>query len=241
MGFNAGLCVLRPNTFDANWASREPPFRGSNAVKEVPKKMITQWSIVSVISFGEVTRMEKLVSPQYRHLSFDAMKRAGICAASILLRHLGERLSRMSGSEQVVPRVFTDKLQIDFSGLRDGEQYALIQTASRLGFGEMFPSKTINAHNSLVLQSDWSFANHIREDYSVVTDPPFLWESLDEVVVWLDAVGSEAFTEEHAALGKDAVAGALFDAWKVYLGAVRGLGWKVIFVFPPYGSGLTFL
>lgn len=205
--------------------------------RAVPETGHGIWEAHEAITFGRVTRLEKITHPRFAHLQKDHHERAGICVVSVLL-------GRMFAKLDTTPReAFAPPFLI--SELPDGATFAegleAYQGALRGAADDLllrpFPleqrsidAQQIKLHNDIVSLDDdalrWSL-----NDYHPVMDPPFLWERCSALADWLETAEVQ-MASEWQELMKDPISLALARAWRAYLREVGAVGARALFIFP---------
>lgn len=241
MGFNAALIMLYPEVHTA----KEYRF-DDDLVEDVPTGMTKQhivWKAREAICLGHVTRIEKLNSPRFRDLRYTAHERAGICMASIILRHLASRIYEKYTRATFAPPFLVYSMStytevFGYANVTNGAQhvdamsYESSYSSGRKEFCLL--EEFFHDHNKRILMEEESFKTYLNKEYHIVLDAPALWGISSTIAQWLDEAEASC-VEEWQELLKDPLALALVRARREYLREAGRAGIHVLFSFPPYG------
>lgn len=210
MGFNAEIRVLYP----------EKDKHPGNRV----------WQGREAISFGHVTRLQKLVDrDRYGHIIFDSHQRAGISVTSIYLGKLWERLQAPKTSDFAPPFLIRDKSwRWDTYAVPAQEYTDLVYVR---GYEDL--SEPLALHNKIVGLEGEALSERINRYHLILDQVPVMWESCATLVDWLNEAEGQR-SSEWQELEKDPVSQALARAWRSYFREVSVVGARAMFWFPRY-------
>jgi hypothetical protein len=188
------------------------------------------WMGREAISFGHVTRLEKLADRErYRNTTFDAHQKAGICVTSIYLQKLYERLETPKVSDFAPPVLIRNESWDRSACEVPAQEYVDLRYVG--GYRERF--KELAHHNTIVACEEDMFIECINRCHIILDQAPVMWESCATLVGWLDeAEGQQAQAWQE--LEKDPVSLALARAWRSYFREVSAVGARALFWFPRY-------
>lgn len=247
MGFGISLAMFCPEQWTVRDEGQLPLF-GNNFDElraRLPSKTITVWQPWEIVSFGYITRMDKLLHPEkYGGRVFRAVEVAGIATFSIIYRELTAKLKDWKLSdfpprfdisdddEEFVPH----NTILCFEKARDGEEYtsspAYLATDSA-HLTDAFEVK-FRQHNTQIenlARKDAEAVKYMNEGYDPIRDTPFMWASCEELAAWLDEAETEQKVE-WLELQKYPEALARTRGWREYfreMGAARA---RVMFYEP---------
>lgn len=220
MGFSLKLVLVNPVV--------EPAFHGDG--EGIPDSgSVTVWRDIAgySIDFGNITRLEKVVSPRYKHLEHTSYKRAGICVTDCFFDLLFvEDVQTLFG--QVAPEILFPAWALSGNKeLTQGATY-LDASSSSCGDDESYLSK-ISRHNSIVTEGRHCILNTIGKEHVVLSDV-VRWEDCAYLVHVLDK--AEKFrTEAWKALEVDEISLAIAKSWREVLRAFTKTHARAVFLF----------
>ena len=229
MGFYASLVVLYPKKYEGFHPE------------------CTIWKGEETVPFGYVTRLGKLTGEMGNtNDRWSPHSRAGICATSVVLGKLCERLmpfdQTLLAPEVVLPKKGKNLFD-EFREIREGQRKdsfvdmhekcksritrELLEDVQFLGHD----NEKLQKHNEFLQGDRKKILKFVHERYNVVSDAPILWESSKAIVQWF-TYAEKMFTAEWQELQKDPAAVAIFRAWRAYLHEVSAADTRVLFWFP---------
>ncbi len=218
MGFNAELRILYP----------DHKLLGQDK---------TLWKAQEVISFGYVTRLQKLVEYPKHH--YGDHERAGICVVGCIMAKLVEKLGRGPIWPDFAPLFLIYEAYFE-----DHAAYSLAKTTGVLDYidaGSCFefsgqdrlkPSpKLKKGHNEILGWSQDRLNAYVANNYNIIVHPLIMWESCENITAWLDEA-EKIKTPEWQELEKNPISLAKARAWREYLREVGKIGARALFLFP---------
>lgn len=234
MGFQTGLLILWKDEFDLP--------RGEKGLGE-PCPTISGWSTSEFINLGRVTASEKL-DPGYSQMKFGPDERARICFAGVIVDKLAERLG--SGDTTLFapvihyPNILSDKRIASLNQARGSESDLIELGYMNCGCGcevhedyrvsmSYLSCDVVEKHNALIRQSKAELSE-LAKKYNFIIEPPMLWASCTEVVMWLDDCEENEDTNwKYLTADEDAV--AQWKAWREHLREVSRRNTRILFRF----------
>ncbi|WKZ29187.1 MAG: hypothetical protein QY323_00490 [Patescibacteria group bacterium] len=181
------------------------------------------------LSFGGVTRLEKIVHKRFAHLSWSAHQRAGICVVSTLLGKLFETLDN-APSETVAPHILVYEYQDELDAELARTQGDVIDPDFSIGLEGTF-ARVGPKHNALRALEDEAAKEHLKTFHPALK-PPLLWEQCGTLARWLQEAES-AETDEWRQLRTEPVSLAVARVWHAWLHELGKVGARALFVFDP--------
>lgn len=181
------------------------------------------------ISFGRVTRLEKLTAERFRHIEFSGHKRAACCTVSLFFSKLWPQFNPLSEN------IFAPEIVSDYDEVieRD-ERNNFIHLATYLESTKRgFPSNTFGNHNAITRLPRPEIEKRIQEEWHPVLEPPIMWQDCIILAQWLSEA-EEQVSEEWKMAQVDPVSIALMRAWRAYFLEVSKVRAKALFLFPTY-------
>lgn len=185
----------------------------------------TVWMAKETISFGYITRLQKLVE----HVrEYDPHVRAGICMFHTIHQKLVDKLVRRPQWPDFAPPFLLYK-----SFEQQHEVYEVKKTSqvwSEFVDAGMFNPK-LEVHNQFLTWEHKKLQEFVAESYNIILDRLVMWEASSTVVQWLDEAEA-AHAPEWQELQKEPVALAKVCGWREYLRHVGNVEARIMFQFP---------
>lgn len=207
MGFKAELLILHPEHY----------------------RETLSWLGQEVISFGHVTRLEKLTNKErFGHVIYTPRHRAGICVVNYIVKQLSRKLDCPDRTDFAPPFLVTSSMDKDFEEIMVREHVSLSDYERRLS---SIDQCRLVAHNRNLKLPNADLLEFAREKLNLVMGELFLWAPCSTIAEWLDGA-EEKKSEEWLELERERVSLALARAWRAYLAEVGKVGVRALFVFP---------
>jgi hypothetical protein len=219
MGFNAELLMVYP-------------------VRQPPKEKASIWCAQESISFGYITRLQKLIECVR---DYNPHARAGICTFSYMYFKLVEKLKRGPQWQDFAPffliyERFSDQAEayqaaswkenlefVDCGICRSAFEYAKPPNPSAHHRAQ---------HNQILQDMNQDQLNcYVNDSYNIIMDPPTMWESCATIAAWLDELENNN-TPEWQEVQKDPLSLAKFRGWREYLREIGKAEARALFIFP---------
>lgn len=238
MGFSTTLLLLYPVSPDSEPDGNLPLPNLEASAKKSPR---TMWRAEDTISFGDVTRMEKMTDKKtFGHLRFSSRQRAGMCAVDFILKRLFAKSAKPTREDfapkfliyQEYPKRYELLASAEFRGTKeyvDLNEYCMEyfpKYALRL-----FRPESLVRHNEVIAMSESQLVTYLTSpDYHPIMRPPYMWEKCGTLAEWLHAAEAEK-SGTWQELEKEPTSLALVRAWRAYLEEVGKVGVRALFVF----------
>lgn len=201
----------------------------------------TMWHAEETISFGDVTRMEKMTDKKlFGHLRFSTRQRAGMCAVDFILKRLFAKSAKPTREDfapifliyQEYPKRYELLASPEF---RDTKEYVDLNEYCIEGFPKyamrLTRTDVLTRHNEVIAMSEPKLVEYLTSpDYHPIMRPPYMWEKCSTLATWLHETEAEK-SGTWQELEKEPVSLALVRAWRAYLEEVGKVGVRALFVF----------
>lgn len=259
MGFPLNLLVARPSRD----ASQEYPYApvdlsGKECGPCVPplEKKYTVWSVSEIISFGRITRPQKMVGRGYEHLhaSYTGRIAAAIGVTGALLPPLFRMLQNPSrahfapefglmddGPYAVDPFCYLSRWHeqhLSYERISEDAQFCRARTF--LGRISVPVREHIQDHNRKILLPDEAFFGEVSDRWDPILQMPLVWTEASAVLRWIRnwSSGSDINRRSWQRVRTDEEALSYLRMWRAVLTEAARLNAKVIFYFEHLpGSG----
>ena len=220
MGFHAKLIILTEKKVKAD--------------KDGPQgeKECTLWEDSQMtIDFVRITRLEKVVSDHYKHISYSSFTRAGICVVSCFHKHLFANFER-GGKERLAPEILVHKSpfgdEVKPTVKIGGHTYLDCYGYRLKGFLQD-GDECITLHNTAIALKSEEFGKSLL-DHEIFLEGPLLWTPCSDLALWMSAA-RDGRTPEWRAITKDQVSLAIAQGWYHQLQELAKVGARVLFRF----------
>ncbi len=235
MGYQVTLQIVYQDTYTI---LPDPPTVLAENWREIEEQNTIKkpiWSAQEKFPLGRLTRIEKLTSARYAHLTHTAHERAGICLMEVVLEQIENDLD-VPQHQHFAPPILVYEYPGEEHWLLRGMDATIVPVnmgnySSYYTGRPLMQLDDLKGHNDLVKLSPTELIKKFTGLGPLMAhNHPVLWRSCSEVADLLDKAelsGHQAWQE----VRKDSAALAIFRARRSYMREVGVTEARVLFIF----------
>lgn len=201
------------------------------------------------MNFGRITRLEKLISPEYAHITHASFPKAGIMVFGTLLKRWQESVTSKPVRNSIFPHIVDEGAWKDvpssqesaeedwkrvFQGM-GGRDYAKVYFPFELAKWDLKKTEALRAkHNRAVADlctlSEEEGRRKLDEGINLC-EPPFLWFSCFDAACWLKEA-QEKDAPAWRAVKDDPLTVAVILGWQAQLDRLGAVDVRAVMLIP---------